>query len=89
MRSTAAVKSLFRGGRNVVRNEEVTTSEEATSILQLHVMSQDFRPEVIFLIALNAVLSIEGSAQRRGVQPEETYYGRWRSEANLLSGTRT
>jgi hypothetical protein len=35
-------------------------------------MSQAFRPELMFLIALNAVLSIEGSALRRGFKPEET-----------------
>jgi hypothetical protein len=52
-------------------------------------MSQAFRPDFMFLIALNAVLSIEGSAQRRGFSRKETYYARWRSEANLLSGTRT
>jgi hypothetical protein len=66
MPSTVAVNSILRRGGIDVRSKEVTTLEEATSFLQLHVMSQGFRPDFMFLIALNAVLSIEGSARRGG-----------------------
>jgi hypothetical protein len=45
MPSTVAVKSILRRGGIDVRSKEVTTLEEATSFLQLHVMSQAFRPD--------------------------------------------
>jgi hypothetical protein len=79
MPSLIAVKLTLRRRGIDVRNEG---KRHETSHFNPF-MSQAFRPELMFLIALNAVLGIEEPSSVLRLSPAELYEW-WRSDPNLL-----